>query len=401
MSMILDFVASGLMANRAMERNNSSIFSSIQPSVSPVIRDYTINTTIPTERSGHAIVHLSGNLYMFGGVDTAGAFLADLWVLNLTTTTWKQLAPSGIPPSARAGHGMFVFGSRIYILAGNSAADYLNDLISYDSVSNSWTTVPTTGIIQIRAYFAHCIIGNTLFVLGGMKGTGANDDYGDVRKLNLSLTTPVWTLTRSGAFTGRCRFSAVPIGTLIYFFAGTSANGNLRTDMRTYNTITNAASAAVNITGTNPGGRVSYNMAVSGALIYIYGGSNLTAVFNTTHILDTTTLVWSLSGSTELSYARCLAASAQNDSIMYVDDGATSIAATTDYSETWSMDLSLQMNTQLPTKQIYVSTTSFTYLGVTFSVLLQAGNACIRMTLPSSLSSIASTLSLKGLRIDA
>ena len=397
MATIIDFVTTGLTTNRTMERLNSSVFSSNRSSTTPTIRDYSINATTPTERSGHTIVYFSGDLYMFGGTDTTGTFQSDLWRLNLTTNMWTQLAPTGTPLSARAGHGMFVFNSKIYILAGNSATGYLADLTVYDPIANSWNAVIVPGSLPIRAYFAYCMVGTSLYVLGGMRGTGGNSDYDDVRELNLALATPVWTLKRNGAFPDRCKFSAVAIGTLIYFHSGVTASGNnLRTDTRVYNTVTNTNSTLINTTGVSPGGRIAYNMAVSGAMIYLYGGSNLSTIFNTVHVLDTTTSVWSLVESTELSYGRCLAASAQNGSILYIDDGATTITGTANCSETWSMDLSLHTKTQLLTKEIYVGTTSFTYLGVTFSVFLHTGKVYIRMIVGS----VGSTLSLKGLRIN-
>jgi hypothetical protein len=57
----------------------------------------------PPARYGHATCVIREKVFMFGGVGTDGALLADLWILDQDTTTWACATCYGAPPSPRRG----------------------------------------------------------------------------------------------------------------------------------------------------------------------------------------------------------------------------------------------------------------------------------------------------------
>ena len=76
----------------------------------------------PSKRLGHSAIYdpLRDRVLVFGGLDSAGNVLADVWALSLSDPpSWSSLQPSGIGPSARRYHSaiydpvrdrMLVFG---------------------------------------------------------------------------------------------------------------------------------------------------------------------------------------------------------------------------------------------------------------------------------------------------
>lgn len=54
---------------------------------------------------------------MYGGID-AKARLSDVWLLDIKTGAWQQVAAEGPAPPPRAHHTATRVGSRIYIFGG-------------------------------------------------------------------------------------------------------------------------------------------------------------------------------------------------------------------------------------------------------------------------------------------
>ncbi len=73
-------------------------------------------------------------MLVFGGTDSSGAYLNDVWdfsnATGLGSTAWSMLSPTGTPPAARSGHAA-IFDSanqRMTIFAGNNTSGVLNDV---------------------------------------------------------------------------------------------------------------------------------------------------------------------------------------------------------------------------------------------------------------------------------
>ena len=78
----------------------------------------------PQSTSGHAMAAgPDGSLWVFGGIisspQVAGTFVNDLFKLDLDTKEWHLIEPRGsVKPSARSGHSMVSVGSDLYVFGG-------------------------------------------------------------------------------------------------------------------------------------------------------------------------------------------------------------------------------------------------------------------------------------------
>src|SRR5262249_47918538 len=102
----------------------------------------------PAGRSGHTAIWDPGNAQMlvFGGNN--GSVLNDLWAYRPASNSWVPLSLGGGGPAARDLHTavwdasnaqMLVFGGR------NSGGNWLNDLWAYRPASNTWGALSPTG----------------------------------------------------------------------------------------------------------------------------------------------------------------------------------------------------------------------------------------------------------------
>lgn len=410
----IDLVTSGLMNfNDNKQPNMSRSVITTQVTTSPTILDYTFSATAPTPRIGHTIVFVPGTtnyLYMFGGRDSSANYYNQLWNYNLSTNKWTLLSPSGTLPTARSEHAMFYYNGLIYIYGGWNGTTYYDDLYSYNPTSgNAWTLVTTTGGATtgthsiLRYGFGYAIQGSKLYVFGGMVAGSVNHCV-----LILSLTTPfTWTNNAHNLPSARYRLSAVTnsAGTDIYLYGGATTTASLSGLLRF--TVSTGVFTTVTTNGTNPSLCAGYALFIVNTVIYLYGGYTTTggATNNSIFTCDTslTTPTWTNPSTSLLSYARCLCGFASNGSTIYIDDGATSSALTTSLNETWTDTLGTYPGTQLPTKQIHVNATTFTLVGVVFTVFKDTANsnhAALRWTVPLGVAT-GLIISLSSLRIVA
>ena len=73
----------------------------------------------PRSRILHASLIINGDLIVFGGLESDGTYLNDIWKFSIGDEIWTQLATEARwQPKARAGHSMTVRGDEIYIFGG-------------------------------------------------------------------------------------------------------------------------------------------------------------------------------------------------------------------------------------------------------------------------------------------
>ena len=85
---------------------------------------------------------------MFGGFEGPTDF-NDTWVYDPTTNRWRNLRPSGLAPSARAGASLAYDSSTDQvIMSGGSTNDGspFNDTWAYDPAANRWIELLPSGI---------------------------------------------------------------------------------------------------------------------------------------------------------------------------------------------------------------------------------------------------------------
>ncbi len=57
-----------------------------------------------------AMARVGSSLLLFGGRGEGGRALADTWLFDLSSSSWRQLAPAGATPPARKMHSLVVVG---------------------------------------------------------------------------------------------------------------------------------------------------------------------------------------------------------------------------------------------------------------------------------------------------
>lgn len=152
----------------------------------------------PPPRSAHQAAIHKNYLYVFGGEFTSPNqekfhHYRDLWRLDLTTHTWDNLPIKG-GPSARSGHRMAVYKSKLVLFGGfyDTGAEfrYYNDLWVYDIEDKKWQAVgnPANGPSP-RSACQLSIFDDKMYLYGGYFKEEDDEDelveHGKVRRVDL------------------------------------------------------------------------------------------------------------------------------------------------------------------------------------------------------------------------
>ena len=172
----------------------------------------------PCARIAHAAAVVEKKLFIFGGrtgIDMGEGSLNDLHCFNTETLTWSEIKCQGQVPSARSYHAMVSRGQQLYLFGGCGAEGRLNDLYSYDSVSNTWKSYPTHQPIRGRGGPGLVATDTTIFVVSGFAGEETNDMY------RFDLKNESWmTLNPDPVFSPRSVFGIGCLGDFLVVFGG-------------------------------------------------------------------------------------------------------------------------------------------------------------------------------------
>ncbi len=149
------------------------------------------STNAPTTlRSGHSMVwdDADNQLLVFGGVDSTGTLLNDLWSYSTDAGSWKQLnmstpAPSsdcGSTPAPRMNAAMVwdTLNHRVLLYGGAGAnGQYFDDLWSYSPSSGNWTVLQCTGSDPGMRASNAVWTGQQMLLLGGSNASGLLADF--------------------------------------------------------------------------------------------------------------------------------------------------------------------------------------------------------------------------------
>lgn len=136
--------------------------------------------TQPAPRMNAAMVWDSADqqILLYGGVGANTHYLGDLWSYAPSTGagSWKPLACSGNGPGARAANAIWN-GSQMLLLGGMNKYGPVGDFWSYTPGGGNWQSL---GVLPMgaRAYqtLAWDATDNTLFAFGGVDASGAQSD---------------------------------------------------------------------------------------------------------------------------------------------------------------------------------------------------------------------------------
>jgi ankyrin repeat protein/serine/threonine protein kinase len=94
---------------------------------------------VPGGRSGHKMVFLHNLVWLFGGIDSHGTYLNDIYTLNLEKWQWSSVPISGKMPAPRAFHSMDVLKTKIAVYGGYSFSKCHDDVALLDTKRQTWT----------------------------------------------------------------------------------------------------------------------------------------------------------------------------------------------------------------------------------------------------------------------
>lgn len=83
----------------------------------PIWRELEISSSKPSSRYGHTLAYdrEKSRLLLFGGTQSNGTGLNDLWAFDLETDEWERLNPSNTPPPGQFNHDMAFDSSTGYM----------------------------------------------------------------------------------------------------------------------------------------------------------------------------------------------------------------------------------------------------------------------------------------------
>ncbi|XP_041354748.1 nitrile-specifier protein 5-like isoform X2 [Gigantopelta aegis] len=239
--------------------------------------------TPPIPRTGSSSTTIGIRLYIFGGrtgLQLGGTVLNDLHVLDLKANTWHQVRTNGNPPLPRYLHSMIAIGNTIYVFGGCSEFGRLNDLYSFDTVSNTWTKLATSNEIKGRTGAGFLAIDDSVYVIGGLCGGKNLQDM-----FRFDVQSGQWAVVDAHPPLPSLAFFGVSaIGKNIFVFFGQtdqssqSNNGlsEFTRDVYVYNTETGGGWTKVSLGGEIiPPARGWFPAATCGQRIVLFGGQGL------------------------------------------------------------------------------------------------------------------------------
>jgi hypothetical protein len=255
------------------------------------IEEKTLNgntDNIPSTRSKHSMVAIGSNIYIFGGKND-GIDFDDFYKIDTTTynSTKIELQPtdgnSDNKPSARSGHSMVAINSNIYIYGGydNFQGIFFDDFYKIDTTSSNCTKIelqPTDGTKPTeRSGHSMVAIESNIYIFGGHYANFFDDFYKIDTTTNISTEIELQPIdgnsdNRPSKRTGH---SMVAIGTNIYIFGGMYADGNSELYNDLYKIDINGNSKKISFNAESITERYFHTMVVLDNNFYIYGGKNI------------------------------------------------------------------------------------------------------------------------------
>ncbi|CAM6047345.1 unnamed protein product [Sphagnum compactum] len=149
----------------------------------------------PSAREGHSAALIGTNIYIFGGCgkssdDSEESYYNDLYILDTKTFTWAKAATSGTLPSPRDSHSMSSWNNKLFVLGGEDGSNsFLADAYVLDAGTLTWKELRTSGQkMAPRAGHTTVALRQHLFVFGGF--TDDRKIFDDLHVLNVE--TGAW-----------------------------------------------------------------------------------------------------------------------------------------------------------------------------------------------------------------
>jgi len=213
---------------------------------------------MPLERSSHASLIVSTELFILGGESNSG-LINKLDVLNLGDGRFRSTTNSLF---ALEGHQLNSYGEKIYLSGGRDSSQNLkSELVEIDPVSLQASVIAT--LPTPRAFHSAIVYDSRLYIFGGLGGTGS-----------IFLTSLIAYDFASGQWEeiasapdSRISAQAVLVNNQVYFLGGL---GTLSSNAFVYHPETQTIVAQ----DWNLGGRVGFCASVVDNSVYLLGGES-------------------------------------------------------------------------------------------------------------------------------
>jgi hypothetical protein len=177
-------------------------------------------TPMPTPRAGLAAAVIGDSIYAIGGRFATGGPgsgfpVASVERYDIASNTWTPVSPLLAPRSDLAAAAV---GGKIYVFGGiDAAGTFLATVDVYDPVTDTWSPAPTDMPTARAAMYAVASKGGTVFVIGGWSGfpntgLGTNEAY--------KVSQDAWMTGLLPMPTARAEAGAVGHGGRIYVLGG-------------------------------------------------------------------------------------------------------------------------------------------------------------------------------------
>ena len=170
----------------------------------------------PEERARHVQWCTTNGIIVFGG-GCGGLLFNDIFHLNIDTLKWTQPTTTGTPPTRRDSCAYCQREDRGYLFGGCGGKNRFNDLFMFEFASNEWTKFKTTGPIPCERDCATLnMVRGELFLCGGV----------DINSRVLSdcwsfdIHKKVWREIENNNFDGRYLHTSCVIGNSLFVFGG-------------------------------------------------------------------------------------------------------------------------------------------------------------------------------------
>jgi len=217
---------------------------------------------LPVPLRGASSAVVADRMYVIGGLTPGGA-TDDVNVLD-PASGWAPRAPV---PSQQFDPGCAALGDKIYLFGGSTAGSYLDLIREYDTLADSWKTLPSA-LSAPRAGSAATSLGGKIYVIGGIGSSGPVDtvDVFDPAAGTFSSAAPLPDPAGGG--------SAVTLDGRVFHLLGST--------LHSYDPASNiwtqeASAASLHLDGT---------ASVLNGRIHLVGGSDGTAFTGTHEVYD-------------------------------------------------------------------------------------------------------------------
>lgn len=207
---------------------------------------------VPSRRTNHAAAaDAHGKVYIFGGYDSEGNFLNDLWILNAfwqgpwdnkdsVPILWEHPVPTGQIPLARESHSLNLVRRKLVLFGGYTAEGRCAaDVHVYDVDSQAWHAMESWGDAGPAARQAHSAArhGTKLIIAGGCDVAEARPTcYNDVWILDTDGMQ--WTQSTKEAFwSPREGHTATFVRGQMFVFGGCQLTGKCYNDVVALDTL--------------------------------------------------------------------------------------------------------------------------------------------------------------------